>query len=78
MPVGAGGGNTRLGQLHVELLLCLSDSGADSSTWETHASSVTVPTISPMVENYAVIIPRAVHASLLRNSLSELSVTYTI
>ena len=40
--------------------------------------AVLVPSVSPIVGNVFGLIPRSVHASLLRNSLSVLSVTWSI
>ena len=66
--VGIGGGISRLGQS--QLMSCTL---LESTVFVDIPSSLFV---SPIVEKLSVIMPRAVHASLLRNS-SELSVKYT-
>ena len=65
--VGIGGGFVRLGHWH-------SCCGRDASVVPMELAD-SVSSASPIVGNVFGIIPKSTHASLLRNSLSVLSVT---
>ena len=83
--MGFGGGVVRRGQVHGELIvlsgvcISLSEQGCAVASQAVSGSiELHVCRVSPTIGKFLVMIPSAVQVSLLRKSLSESLVTYTI